>query len=283
MTNLEKAARQALNRLTAAQEWIDDAVRGGHRHHTEIESAGDLWPETVALRAALAQQAEPVVMQYIALCDAMRYSERKDELTSPEEHAESLVAEIERLKQAEPVVERINAGPVGYRYKYPDGDWRFSGGIKINGCDPIDSEPVYTHPAVKQQQAEPVAELLTVEWQACTKLPVTVHVRERRPGELHISTREGITPIEPDDLIMRGVQGEEYPISRAIFNQTYRLGEAAKQAEPVAEPAIPWGKVIGAGQKRGCPVCGLGADGKVMGYVCPRVDCPTQVRSGTHE
>ena len=59
-------------------------------------------------------------------------------------------------EQAEPVVERINAGPVGYRYKYPDGDWRFSGGIKINGCDPIDSEPVYTHPAVKQQQAEPV-------------------------------------------------------------------------------------------------------------------------------
>ena len=50
------------------------------------------------------KQAEPVVMQYIALCDAMRYSERKDELTSPEEHAESLVAEIERLKQAEPVV-----------------------------------------------------------------------------------------------------------------------------------------------------------------------------------
>jgi len=42
---------------------------------------------------------EPVVMQYIALCDAMRYSERKDEWLSPEEHAESLVAEIDRLKQ----------------------------------------------------------------------------------------------------------------------------------------------------------------------------------------
>ena len=31
-----------------------------------------------------------------------------------------------------------------------------------------------------------------------------------------------------------------------------------------------------------CSVCGLGADGKVMGYACPRGDCPTQVRSGTH-
>ena len=64
MSDLEKAARLALNRLTAAQEWIDDAVRGGHRHHTEIESAGDLWPETVALRAALAQQAEPVAIYH---------------------------------------------------------------------------------------------------------------------------------------------------------------------------------------------------------------------------
>lgn len=27
----------------------------------------------------------------------------------------------------------------------------------------------------------------------------------------------------------------------------------------------------------GCPVCGAGADGEVMGYVCPRSDCPTRV------
>lgn len=26
----------------------------------------------------------------------------------------------------------------------------------------------------------------------------------------------------------------------------------------------------------GCPVCGVGADGKPMGYVCPRNDCPTK-------
>ena len=54
---------------------------------------------------------------------------------------------------------------------------------------------------------------------------------------------------------------------------------AHKQAEPVVEPAIPWGKAIGAG----CRVCGLGTDGRAFGYVCPRGDCPTQVRSGTHE
>jgi hypothetical protein len=64
---------------------------------------------------------------------------------------------------------------------------------------------------------------LTPEWKPCVKLPITVHVREQRSGETHVSTREGITPLLADDLIMRGVQGEEYPIGRELFEQTYRL------------------------------------------------------------
>jgi hypothetical protein len=72
------------------------------------------------------------------------------------------------------------------------------------------------------------------EWQPCVKLPITVHVREQRPGETHSSTREGITPLRSDDLIMRGVQGEEYPIGRELFNQTYRMG-----ATPPPEPPKP--------------------------------------------
>jgi hypothetical protein len=68
---------------------------------------------------------------------------------------------------------------------------------------------------------EPVA--LGPEWTPCMKLPVVVHVRQQRPGEAHVSTREGITPVKPDDLIMRGVSGEEYPIGQAIFEQTYTL------------------------------------------------------------
>ena len=75
------------------------------------------------------------------------------------------------------------------------------------------------------------------EWQPCVKLPITVHVREQRPGETHSSTREGITPLRPDDLIMRGVQGEEYPIGRELFNQTYGMGEALATSPPVpSEP-----------------------------------------------
>ena len=61
------------------------------------------------------------------------------------------------------------------------------------------------------------------EWRPCVKLPTTVHGRDQRPGETHSSTREGITPLRSDDLIMRGVRGEEYPIGRDLFEQTYEL------------------------------------------------------------
>ena len=78
------------------------------------------------------------------------------------------------------------------------------------------------HQSIEQ---EPVA--IGTEWKPCMKLPVVVHVREQREGESHVSTREGITPIKPDDLIMRGVAGEEYPIGRELFNKTYTFDTAA--------------------------------------------------------
>ena len=81
--------------------------------------------------------------------------------------------------------------------------------------------------------AEPQGEVaIGVEWQPCVKRPITVHVREQRPGEHHVSTREGITPLRSDDLIMRGVQGEEYPIGRDLFLQTYDMGCAPQPASP---------------------------------------------------
>lgn len=85
--------------------------------------------------------------------------------------------------------------------------------------------------AARAVLAEQHGEAIGPEWQPCVKLPITVNVREQRPGETHVSTREGITPVQPDDLIMRGVAGEEYPIGRELFNKTYRLG--------IAEPTPP--------------------------------------------
>ena len=77
--------------------------------------------------------------------------------------------------------------------------------------------------ALRERLAQPEQEPVGDAWTPCMKLPVVVHVRKQRPGEAHVSTREGITPVNPDDLIMRGVSGEEYPIGRAIFEQTYTL------------------------------------------------------------
>jgi hypothetical protein len=89
----------------------------------------------------------------------------------------------------------------------------------------------------KDRAAQPApVQLDPKDWTPCMKLPVVVHVRQQRPGEAHVSTREGITPVKPDDLIMRGVSGEEYPIGRAIFEQTYTL-----DTTPPAQPAVPEG------------------------------------------
>ena len=69
------------------------------------------------------------------------------------------------------------------------------------------------------------------EWVECVKLPIVVHVRKQRDGETHISTREGITPVLSDDLIMRGVAGEEYPIGRELFERTYTFDTAPPKRE----------------------------------------------------
>jgi hypothetical protein len=40
--------------------------------------------------------------------------------------------------------------PVAWRYKYPDGFWRFSNGERVNGSDSIKSQALYTAPPRKQ-------------------------------------------------------------------------------------------------------------------------------------
>lgn len=44
---------------------------------------------------------------------------------------------------------------------------------------------------------------------------------------------------------------------------------------PMVNPMFPYRPEISLGQ--GCPKCGIGADGKPMGYACTRTDCPTGV------
>ena len=40
--------------------------------------------------------------------------------------------------------------PVAWRYKYPDGVWRFSNGERVNGSDPIKSQALYIAPPKRE-------------------------------------------------------------------------------------------------------------------------------------
>jgi hypothetical protein len=122
--------------------------------------------------------------------------------------------------------------PVAWMYQeYRDDDqfgWRDEILFTPPPNDPIyfrNITPVYDTTPPQRTEQEPVGD----DWTPCMKLPVVVYVRKQRLGESHVSTREGITPVKPDDLIMRGVSGEEYPIGRAIFEQTYSLNPAPPQ------------------------------------------------------
>ena len=111
-------------------------------------------------------------------------------------------------------------------------------------CNDADGNEVdLVTPAIKalrdrlaQPEPEPVA--IGEEWKPCVKLPIVVHVREQRKGETHVSTREGITPVKEDDLIMRGVAGEEYPIGRELFNSTYTFDTAPVHAIDISQERV---------------------------------------------
>jgi hypothetical protein len=53
----------------------------------------------------------------------------------------------------------------------------------------------------------------------------------------------------------------------------------AAMAEPVEPTSIPTFPPVSQ-WKQGCAVCGIGADGKAYGYVCPRLDCPIKITCG---
>lgn len=95
-------------------------------------------------------------------------------------------------------------------------------------------------------------------------------------------------------MVDRGDGHHEFELDLAISELESALAQQAEpvegqaepvvavQAEPVAVRALPVVEPVRY-WRWACAVCGIGADGRAMGYVCPRGDCPTQVRSGTHE
>jgi len=84
------------------------------------------------------------------------------------------------------------------------------------------------------------------EWKQCRKKPVIVEFREVEPKEYFvegrgynsppcegevISTLEGnLKAIVGEDFIIRGVNGEIYPIKKSIFRETYDMLETPHEA-----------------------------------------------------
>lgn len=63
-------------------------------------------------------------------------------------------------------------------------------------------------------------------WKKCRKKPVEVHFREVKPEGETIQTLEGKLHASPDEhYIIRGVNGEVYPIRKEIFEATYEVVE----------------------------------------------------------
>ena len=146
------------------------------------------------------------------------------------------VARVAATAAARWAAEKELEGEVMWQYRSITGAWL---GADATNAARLEAEGVPVR-AIRVVAATPQAgPVIGPEWRPCRKRPVVVHVREQRPGEQHVSTREGITPAKPDDLIMRGVEGEEYPIGRDLFNRTYDL-VADEAATPQADETKCW-------------------------------------------
>jgi hypothetical protein len=59
------------------------------------------------------------------------------------------------------------------------------------------------------------------DWHKAAKRPAVVEYREPN-GREEIETREGtVVAVEGDDYVIRGVEGELYPIGKDVFAQSY--------------------------------------------------------------
>ena len=61
---------------------------------------------------------------------------------------------------------------------------------------------------------------MEANFKACRKKPITVHALEM-DEDFEIQTLEGLMKGKKGDYLIRGAQGELYPIKKEIFETTY--------------------------------------------------------------
>lgn len=62
---------------------------------------------------------------------------------------------------------------------------------------------------------------MSIEWKKCRKKPIIIEYRDAVPGEVIITIEGTRITMTKEQLVMRGVHGELYPITRAIFHETH--------------------------------------------------------------
>ena len=61
-------------------------------------------------------------------------------------------------------------------------------------------------------------------WKKARKKPVVIEFREVFGKEEKIPTREGVlTAIQGRDFVIKGIEGELYPITKTTFYKTYEV------------------------------------------------------------
>lgn len=70
---------------------------------------------------------------------------------------------------------------------------------------------------------------------------------------------------------------------KKTYEDGYRQGflDGYNAGKSASIPAYPQDNFPGLDMK-GCRVCGIGANGEALGYVCPRLDCPTRITATVH-
>ena len=72
------------------------------------------------------------------------------------------------------------------------------------------------------------SDLSDMDWVTARKKPIVVPVT-RLTKIAVVVTREGAVVGHPGDILVRGVEGEVYPIGRRIFKKTYEIIGASEQ------------------------------------------------------
>lgn len=95
---------------------------------------------------------------------------------------------------------------------------------------PVESEPCEAHPAAIRVRKKPVV-VDAIRWTGANRKHVHRFIMARQPhkplfkenGKVIVPTREGLIHASQGDWIVRGVEGEVYPVKPSIFAKTYDL------------------------------------------------------------